>query len=153
MKDFLQIILLYSLLCGCSEQNKSGTRDASDSIRTEVVNIDTSKSEKTLTRKSLFGASDTLLFNLKMDSAGQKITVPVNISSGDKIYANLFSADSTANIRISQVGFPDHTFDGPFGKNIVFKIKDTGTYQIIIAENMMAGDKWVGSFNLKVWVE
>jgi hypothetical protein len=153
MKKTLQIIFIFCLLAGCDEGNKSDSEKSLDSIRTEVVDIDTSSSEKTLSRKSLFGASDTLLFNLKMDSATQVITVPVKISSGDKIFASVSAADSTANLRINQVGFPDNHFDGPFGKDIVFKIKDTGTYKIIVAENMMAEGKWLGNFNLKVWVE
>lgn len=102
---------------------------------------------------SLSPQKDTLVFNLKLDSANQHLTVPIRILAGDTLYANLASNDSKANIRISQVGLPDSTFDGPFGKKINYKIKDTGEYKIIIGENMMAGDKWNGTFELKAWVK
>jgi len=104
-------------------------------------------------KNSLSPGKDTLFFNLKMDSANQHLTVPIRILAGDTLYASLASKDNKANIRVSQLGFPDSTFDGPFGRKINYKIKDTGEYKIIIGENMMAGDRWDGDFQLKAWVK
>jgi hypothetical protein len=77
----------------------------------------------------------------------------VKVSNGNEIFASLSSNDKNANIRINQIGLPDSTFDGPFGKDFHYKIKMPGIYQLIIAEDMMAGDRWKGNFLLKVWVE
>jgi hypothetical protein len=89
---------------------------------------------------------------LTIDSANQHITVPLKIASGKELFASLSSEDKNANIRISQVGLPDSTFDGPFGRVLRYKMKTPGNYQLIIGENMMAGDRWKGDFVLRVWV-
>ena len=88
-----------------------------------------------------------------MDSANQHVVVAINISSGKELFASLSSKDKNANIRISQIGFPDRAFDGPFGRTLDYKIKDTGIYKIIMGEDMMAGDRWSGKFILKTWVK
>ena len=100
----------------------------------------------------LFPGEDTLGFALKMD-AGQHVTIPLDIHSGDSVYAKLMSDDSMANIRFTQIALPDQTFDGPFGRELIYGIRDTGRYALIIGQNRMAGDPWQGSFTLKVWVK
>ena len=104
-------------------------------------------------QKYLYPGSDTLLVNLKMDSFNKHLSVPVYVSSGRELFASLSSEDSKANIRISQIGFPDSTFDGPFGRNLKYPVKSAGYYEIIIGENMMAGDPWKGDFSVKIWVK
>ena len=102
---------------------------------------------------NLFPGGDTLSLRLKMRNKKKHVEILINISSGNKLFALLSSDDKKANIRISQIGFPDSTFDGPFGRNLQHKIKTPGSYKIIIGQNMMAGDPWAGDFILKVWVK
>lgn len=150
-KLFLLFIILAFLSCHQNENQKT-----TDQPLPSIKN-DTSKMEKQITTDSaksiLSQGKDTLVFDLKMDSANQHVTVPVNIMAGDSLFASLHSKDKKANIRISQIGFPDSTFDGPFGRELVYKIKDTGNYKIIVGQNMMAGDRWKGNFTLKAWVK
>ena len=132
-------------------------RSVEDEIFSDTIAVDSIKDRSSnlrniLSEKSSFAGSDTLIFDLKMDSLHQSILVPVHIYAGEKIGAAVSSSDTNANIRIAQIGYPDSTFDGPFGRGIIFNVKDTGEYQIRVAENMMAGDKWFGDFNLKVWI-
>ena len=137
------------ILCSCHQNENKDNRDQPrPAIHTEELTAQSDDSAN-----SLFPQKDTLVFNLTLDSANQHLTVLIRILAGDTLYANLASKDSKANIRISQLGFPDSTFDGPFGKKINYKIKDTGEYKIIIGENMMAGDRWNGNFELKAWVK
>lgn len=95
---------------------------------------------------------DTLNLNLEMH-AGQHVTVPVDVLSGDSIFGKLMSDDKSANIRFTQIAKPDQTFDGPFGRELSYSVKKTGRYALIIGQNMMAGDPWNGKFTLKVWVK
>ena len=88
-----------------------------------------------------------------MDTINQHLKIPLQISSGKELNASLFSEDKKANIRISQIEFPDSTFDGPFGRDLDYKIKTPGKYKIIIGEDMMAGDRRTGDFVLKVSVK
>ena len=94
-----------------------------------------------------------MVFHLRMDTINQHLKIPVQISSGKQLNASLFSDDKRANIRISQVEFPDSTFDGPFGRELYYKIKTPGNYKIIIGEDMMAGDRWPGDFVMKISVK
>lgn len=49
-----------------------------------------------------------------------------------------------ANIRISQVIKPDGSMDGPYGQQLVYDIKQRGTYTIIINKSNMASGTQVG---------
>lgn len=153
MKSKLLLLLIVFVIYGCNQNHNQKipdqtlTPNQNDSLK-NVVNKDNGLGFSIPTP-----ANDTLAINLKMDSANQHITVPINITAGDTLFAFLSSKDKKANIRISQIGFPDSTFDGPFGNSLHYKIKDTGNYKIFIGEDMMAGDRWNGEFTLKTWVK
>lgn len=63
---------------------------------------------------------------------------------------SLASADSTANVRFSQIIMPDSTMDGPFGREIQYVLSKKGIYRLIVNENMMAGDPWSGEFTVNI---
>ena len=154
MENKIFFIVIFCFLISCTDQNKAVKgKMTEDTIAIDSTKKESIKFRNILAEKSLFTGSDTLFFNLKMDSSNQNISVPIHVYTGKKIGAAVYSSDEKANIRISQIGYPDSTFDGPFGRGVIFNLKDTGEYKIIIAENMMAGDKWFGDFNLKVWID
>jgi len=153
MRNRFIFITIFSFCVGCNQLNKKAVNNLSQ----HTISVDSDKNESpekenNLSKKSLF-AKDTLIFNLSFDSLHENISTSIHVCSVATLGAVVYSKDKKANIRISQVGFPDSTFDGPLGRSIKFKIKDTGEYKIIAGENMMAGDKWFGKFNLKVWLE
>ena len=151
IRIFFIIILFSGMSCHQADQKIISTdslvNNKPGSIKNEThIALDT-------LNKSLSPGSDTLVFHLRMDTINQHLKIPVKISSGEQLNASLFSDDKKANIRISQIEFPDSTFDGPFGKDLHYKIKTPGNYKIIIGEDMMAGDRWTGDFVLKVSVK
>ena len=153
MKNNLLLLLILSVFLGCNQNENQKVIDQpvtgikNDTLQNEKkFNVDSAKS-------ILSPGKDTLVFDLKMDSENQHVIVPISITAGDTLFATLTSKDNKANIRISQIGFPDSTFDGPFGRTISYNIKYTGDYKIIIGENMMAGDRWNGKFELTTWVK
>jgi hypothetical protein len=150
MKNKSVFLLVFVTLFGCHQNEQKKNIYPNNSSQTKT---DSSQTKKKNHADSLFAGRDTLMLNLKIDSADQHITIPVKVSNGNEIFASLSSNDKNANIRINQIGLPDSTFDGPFGKDFHYKIKMPGIYQLIIAEDMMAGDRWKGNFLLKVWVE
>jgi hypothetical protein len=145
---FIYCFTLLILFSCHQNENKDNSDQPRPAIHSEELTAQSDDSANSLSPQK-----DTLVFNLTLDSANQHLAVPIRILAGDTLYANLASKDSKANIRISQLGFPDSTFDGPFGKKINYKIKDTGEYKIIIGENMMAGYRCNGNFELKAWVK
>lgn len=150
-KKLFFLILISFAACNQTE-NKNISEADSTSIKKDSVKKDTGSVNDTLP-KILSANSDTVVFKLKMDSANKHLSIPVTISSGKELFASLYSDDKKANIRISQVGLPDSTFDGPFGRDLHYTIKTAGNYKIIIGEDMMAGDRWTGDFVLKVFVK
>lgn len=66
------------------------------------------------------------------------------------ISARLSSLDSLANIRISQIFIPDGIMDGPFGRDMQYKLAIDGVYRLSVHENMMAGDPWNGVFTAEI---
>ena len=149
-KTIFFAICICLISCHQKEQRKN-LIDPLVAIENDSISTQKKMSNDTLP-KGLSDLSDTLVLKLKMDSANDHLTIPLAITSGKELFAALSSADKNANIRISQVGLPDSTFDGPFGKDLRYKMKTPGNYKIIIGENMMAGDRWKGDFVLRVWV-
>lgn len=153
MKSKLLLLIISTAFLSCNQDEKNKTiDDYLPPIKNNSAKI-VAKANYDSIKKSLSPGEDTLFFNLKMNNANQHVTVPISISGGDTLLASLSSNDKKANIRISQIGFPDSTFDGPFGRKLDYKIKTRGNYKIIIGEDMMAGDRWNGDFSLKVWVK
>ena len=144
MKNIIIFFGCFLMLTSChqAEKNKLIEKPVTG-IKTDSVDIN---------RKSLSNLSDTLVLNLKIDSNRQHLPILLNITAGKVLNASLSSADSTANIRINQVQLPDSSWDGPFGKELHYKMKTPGNYKIVIGENMMAADEWSGDFILRVWV-
>lgn len=152
MKNKIIFFAISICLISCHQKEQATTLyDPLVAIENDSVKTEKEILQDTLP-KGLSDLSDTLIMKLKMDSATDHLTIPLAITSGNELFAALSSDDKDANIRISQVGLPDSTFDGPFGRDLNYKLKSPGNYKIIIGENMMAGDRWKGDFVLKVWV-
>lgn len=149
---FFFITILFSAISCHQADQKIISSDSLVNNKPVSIKDETHKALDTLNR-SLSPGSDTLVFHLRMDTINQHLKIPVQISSGKQLNASLFSDDKRANIRISQVEFPDSTFDGPFGRELHYKIKTPGNYTIIIGEDMMAGDRWTGDFVMKISVK
>ena len=67
-----------------------------------------------------------------------------------KLSARISSQDSKANIRISQIIMPNGKMDGPFGTEFTYDLPQQGTYGLLIHENQMAGDPWIGNFRIEI---
>ena len=101
----------------------------------------------------LFPGSNPLEMTLTKEKKESHLETSVYIKSGDSLFVQLSSKDKKANIRITQIEFPDSTFDGPFEQDLRYKIKQHGKYVIITGPNMMAGNPWAGDFTMKAWVK
>jgi hypothetical protein len=141
-------ISVFGLSCLQQPDSKKDIKVSVSSTRKDL----SQKDSTTVTRTSP-PTVDTLFFKLRMDNNNNHLIIPISVTHGKEIFATVSSSDEKANIRISQIGLPDSTFEGPFGQSLQYNIKIPGTYKIIIGENMMAGDPWTGDFILKVWIK
>jgi len=80
----------------------------------------------------------------------QVITLIFNPGDSLWVSGSLMPVDTVGNIRFNQILMPDSTGDGPFGRDISYELAQRGTYQLLIGENMMAGDPWAGVFTVKM---
>lgn len=147
MRSFIAFLLLFSLFA-CNQQDHQSAKTAV----TQIDSIKTGKPQLVDTLPKSLSPGDTLFFKLAVDT-GNHVTVPIKISAGKELFASLSSDDKKANIRVSQVEFPDSTFDGPFGRELQREINRHGNYKLIVGEDMMVGNHWKGEFVLKVWVK
>ena len=154
-KIWLSIVSTF-LVIGCSQtgsnqpakENKSDT--TYDIVSTKPVNADTAiASMKNIVRPGI----DTFTTQLHLGGINDKKIVPISIVAGKELIAVIVRRDKKENIRINQLEMPDSTFDGPFGDSLHHVMRDTGTYKIIVAHDLMAEGKPSGDFTLKVWVK
>lgn len=82
--------------------------------------------------------------------AGQTVTFSFDAGDYTRLRANLSSEAADANVRISQIIMPDGSADGPFGREMEYELTQRGTYQLIVNENIMAGDPWAGQFTIDI---
>ena len=105
---------------------------------------------------------DTVIhFSFPVDSSSvstkgsiNKDADPVNcyfqVKRKGKLKATITPEDNHLNIRFSQIIMPDSTSDGPFGRQIQYDLKQSGTYKLIIAPNTMAEGKKSGDFTVRL---
>jgi hypothetical protein len=74
----------------------------------------------------------------------------LSVKKKQTIRARLIPASEELNIRFSQLIFPDRHTDGPFGKELVYALRQPGLYQLVIAPNRMASGPFNGDFELQV---
>ena len=58
----------------------------------------------------------------------------------------------TANIRISQRFCPDGSADGPYGRELKYRFRDSGRYYMTVNENKMIGNTYTGSYTAEIAV-
>lgn len=84
---------------------------------------------------------------------GQKDTISFEIQEPSFVKMTLSTPSDSGNIRISQLQMPDGEMDGPFGKTYEARFDQVGTYQVIIAESMMAENPYTGDYRFRIEME
>ena len=122
--------------------------------------METGVSANTEPKVEFVAPSDSGIIQLKLvdgeahirtrKSPDQTIYIEFQSEGDETLTAHLSSSDAIANIRFTQVIMPDGTMDGPFGRDMEYKLPTKGLYKISIHENMMAGDPWGGESTINV---
>ena len=79
----------------------------------------------------------------------QSDTIVINSNGFKNLNAEIVSS-KPGNIRINQIISPDSNSDGPFGKDLEYKLNQQGEFKLIIGESLMQGDPFEGDYILKV---
>jgi hypothetical protein len=102
--------------------------------------------------------TDTIFFKIhngkvKIDTVKkpkQRVVFQFDSDTANGFSAKISTRDSVANLRISQIIDSKGNSDGPFGREIDYKILEKGIHQIIVSESQMAGEPWGGKFTFEL---
>lgn len=81
-----------------------------------------------------------------LDKPGDVVTYLLTVDKSTLLSGRLEVSKSPANIRFSQIVMPNGQSDGPFGRELDYKLPQKGVYKIKIAQNLMAENAFVGDF-------
>lgn len=148
-RSIIAIIASCFLSCACSFPTKKDSLEAG--IDKPAENIENSPamipSNDGIIRLSVINGKGKIAIQKKKN---QVIYVEFESKGYKKITALLYSTDSLANIRFSQITLPDGSMDGPFDRSLSYGIPSDGICKLSIHENMMAGDPWGGIMEVEV---
>lgn len=82
--------------------------------------------------------------------SGTTDTIFIEVNKPDSIHIILESTSDTANIRISQLFSPDGKADGPFGRELKYRFKNSGLFYITVNENLMVGNHYSGPYQVSI---
>jgi hypothetical protein len=89
----------------------------------------------------------------KIDSIHPRIYARFTNTGAGNLKAVIIPMEADGNIRFNQIIFPDGTADGPFGKEVELKLKQTGEYTLIIGHSQMADGQYQGKFKIVLQVQ
>lgn len=80
----------------------------------------------------------------------QKAVVRIANYKKDQLKANIIPESNNMNIRFNQIKTPDGKYDGPFGREISYKISSKGEVWLMIGKNLMADGDNMGRFSVRI---
>ncbi len=140
---FLIPIISILFSCNTSTKNRTPLHDSIDTA-SSAVKIDSVQSipQKVIDLKAEWDSINLHKISKESD------TISFNSKDFKQINAELIS-EKVGNIRFNQIIMPDTNADGPFGKDIQYKLDKKGDYKLIIGESLMQGDPFDGDYILK----
>lgn len=154
-KYSLVIMLIVLFSCKQKEVNVIPPANSSDTITTEKdsVGIKSSNQQSGDTIAMLVeDEKDGFTAIGTVDSIHPRIYVKFSNNITGNLKASIQPQDGDGNIRFNQLIFPDKTMDGPFGKQLQYKLKSTGAHILVIGHSLMAEDQYFGKFKIKIQV-
>lgn len=139
------------IVCACNQNRKSATPVVKTT--TPTVQSVTEKPDTTVITDSI---SSVVLHNgaavVKghLNGINSRTVIEFETTARATLQAQVKPVTGTGNVRINQIQLPDKSLDGPFGQTLTYPLKKTGTYKLIIGEDMMAEGNWKGDFFLSI---
>ncbi|KFF08504.1 hypothetical protein [Chryseobacterium luteum] len=81
---------------------------------------------------------------------GQELVLKLTHYDKPNIKAKISTNEKDFNIRFNQIRLPNGDYDGPFGRDLTYDIKEKGEVWLIIGKSNMASGNTKGSFNVSV---
>ncbi|MEG1238815.1 MAG: hypothetical protein RSD30_14715 [Flavobacterium sp.] len=100
--------------------------------------------------KVVDGEKLPLLIDEKFTDKKQKLIIKIRNYENLNLKASVLPKNNTMNIRFNQIRTPDGKYDGPFGREISYKIPQNGEVWLIIGKNLMADGDFTGEFSVRI---
>lgn len=81
---------------------------------------------------------------------GQELVLKLRNYKKTDLKATITTNQKDFNIRFNQIRLPNGSYDGPFGRDITYKIPEKGEVWLIIGKSNMASGNTKGSFMVNV---
>ncbi|KPE49969.1 hypothetical protein [Chryseobacterium indologenes] len=81
---------------------------------------------------------------------GQELVLKLKHYEKSDLKATITTNEKDFNIRFNQIRLPSGDYDGPFGRDITYKIPEKGEVWLIIGKSNMASGNTKGSFMINV---
>lgn len=81
---------------------------------------------------------------------GQEFLLKVTGFNKSNIKSKISTKEKDFNIRFNQIRLPNGDYDGPFGREITYEVKDKGEVWLMIGKSNMASGNTKGSFTVSV---
>ncbi len=138
-----------------SEQSANTTQVDSQNLKIDQDTLKTPVNAKIEVKngeivKVVDGEKLPLLIDEKFTDKNQKLIIKIRNYEKPNLNASILPKNNNMNIRFNQIRTPDGKFDGPFGREITYKIPGTGEVWLIIGKNLMADGDFEGEFSVRI---
>lgn len=167
------MLLLSLLLMSCSKEQHTVTTPAHDSVQgaahapdsvTEKADtpvILPSEPGNSETKPFRYAAGDSIVQTInsamiplqlkeEFTNESQKYIIKIKNFDRQNISGEIQPEAPEMNIRFNQIRLPNGDLDGPFGRGMIFKIRETGDLWLIIGRSNMASGKTTGRFTVSI---
>ena len=98
--------------------------------------------------KTLNGDMIPLKITEEFNGNQSELILKIKNFTGKKITGQIIPTNSQMNIRFNQIKLPNGTLNGPFSRDLVYDIKESGEVWLMIGKSNMASGEITGKFTL-----
>ncbi len=173
MRTLVFILALITVSCTKEESVKSNNQVISDSTSTilqndstpathpqaGVVQVDSTKSsnykgfrtvEQGKIIKTINGDMIPLTLTDEFTGDKQQYILKIKNFTSKNISGTITTENPDMNIRFNQVRLPNGEYDGPFGREMIYKIRENGEIWLLIGRSNMASGESKGRFSVSI---
>lgn len=133
------------------DSSKNGVVSVHDAEKEPAVSTDTFRvieGEKII--KTINGDMLPMEISDEFTKEHQQMIIKIKNFNSSKITGKVTSTNPQLNIRFNQIRLANGEFDGPFGADLNYDIKDKGEIWLIICKNLMASGETTGKFTVSL---
>lgn len=100
--------------------------------------------------KTINGDMIPLTISDEFTTDRQLFILKIKNFTGNKITGIIKPENAEMNIRFNQIKLPNGEFDGPFGQEIIYDVREKGEVWLLIGKSLMASGKAKGKFTISL---